>query len=647
MLDRSRHRVALAVALLAVGCGGGASGPTGGSGSAPGRLLLADRGEDTVVAIGSDSATLYLGGMSEIARIDKATGKREVLAGWLYSATDLTTPIQPPTEHAENLATDGAYLYYDAWGYGIYRLPLGAGYSSIQPAITSAEMGLINSVHAFARNGTHAFWATSDGTNEVVYARKLSGGSTDVVTTSITGVALAANDAVLYVCPPGGAISRHDLASGHVLAIPTGGPSFGGALATALSPSTFFWADSRGIHRIAHDGTAAELVVPGLSGISHLVVDDTTLYALDSSQDLVIGPTPPVDTVYAIDLATWAATPLFSAESVAGILAHSGTLYWTSGYDLNARAPDGTTSVLVTDPTRTNPMSDALHEVAGKIVVVSGERSASNGVLHAYDLSTGSTQVLSLTVHVEGSAVAGNSLFVAGNQAGILQVPFDVPLRLPEPLRYGVPRVDGLRLRQGWLYWSEYDSQNLGESRIVRMKTDGTSFEVLFDQTHRGMMIDGQLIYFACQSGCGYVDWTLVSMPVDGGGFTPVAPLQMWPNDFAVGEGHVLVADTADSGATFTIYAIDLASGHSVELVKGLPFVGLTLQVKDGWLYTLDYYGTAKRYQILNWASTGPAIPIDATVPSGAPWSVVTALHADSGEFLTWRTGVGLTVWAR
>jgi hypothetical protein len=646
MLDRSRHSAALAVALCALGCGGGTGTGIGGAGPATGKLLLADRGEDIVVAIGADGASYYTGGMSEIARIDKTTGKRDVLAGWLYSAEDLTSPIEPPTEHAENLATDGAYLYYDAWGTGIYRLPLGVGYSSIQPAITSTEMGLVNSVDAFAQNGSQAFWATSDGTNEVVYARKLSGGSTDVVTTASAGVVVAANDAALYVCPPGGAISRYDLASGQVLTIPTGGPSFGSALATALSPSAFFWADSGGIHRIAHDGTTAELVVPGLTGISHLAVDDTTLYALDSSQDLVIGP-PPVDTVHAIDVATLATTTLFSAEVIKGILARNGTLYWTSGYDLNARAPDGTTTVLVTDPTKTKPMSGALYEVAGKIVVVSEGLLSSNGVLRTYDLGTGFTQALSLTVPVEGASVAGNSLYVVGLNAGILQVPFDVPIRLPETLRYGVPGAHGFSLRDGWLYWSEYDSNNLGDSRIVRMKTDGTSFEVLFDRTHRGMLIDGELIYFACQSDCAYVDWTLVSMPIDGGALTPVAPLQMWPNDFAVGEGHVLVTDTADSGATFTIYAIDLGSGRTIELVKGLPFVGLTLQVKDGWLYTLDYYGAATRYQILNWTSTGPAIPIDATVPSGEPWSVVTALYADSGEFLTWRTGVGLTIWAR
>lgn len=171
-------------------------------------------------------------------------------------------------------------------------------------------------------------------------------------------------------------------------------------------------------------------------------------------------------------------------------------------------------------------------------------------------------------------------------------------------------------------------------SRIARMRTDGTSVEVLFDRIHRGMMIDGEQIYFACESSCGYPNWTLVSMPVGGGAVRPVAPLHMWPNNFATGEGHALVADTADGGATFTIYAIELATGRSAELVKGLPFVGLELQAKDGWLYTVDYFRTANRYQIHGWASAGPPIPIDAEV-----------VHAGSGGFFTWRNGVGLTAW--
>jgi hypothetical protein len=627
------------------GCGGGGGGGDGGGdggggdgsdgdGSEPQpqpQLILDSRLVPIIETITSDETYLYTGSQHELNRINKTTHARESLTGNLIDLTLLASGLGI-VEHPKDLIVDGDYLYYQGWGGRIQRVFLGAdGKSSIEIVVPQAGLGTEMEVPSLAVNDTYAYWING----ETIYRKEIIGnslptsvvivdGATNLFVTSTKLFILAANAATPSVYVYDILSDSLDLLqSGNVLNIY-------GKIPAALSATEFFWVNGDTIYRVSQSSSTPQMLVNGMSNITYITANDSILYALEREA---------VDTktIQEVNLSTSATTALITASDIRNVLVHGGELYWISAYGLHSRNLDGSTSNLyINDGTEIIFGGTGFTELIGigsRLVV----NPWAEAKMFSYDIIGGSSDILNLIDQSVKFSVNADSVFFGSYNAGIGKVPADFNIRLPETLKDDLVTIEKMFLQNGWLYWSEYD--NFASTyRISRMQVDGSQYEILFNDIHRGLTLYGDQLYFMCESACSLPSWTLVSMPLNGGAVTPEFGLADGPAQIIQKDGVFYVADTPNGGGVMSVYVINYLLNESSELLSGLPYEDIELEVSPTWLYRLQN-GYLKRNNIKGWDAIGETISID---DNPDPLVFVRTMHSDANNLYYWLWKKGL-----
>ncbi len=590
-------------------------------------LLIDDLLMPTVEAITSDEAYLYVGSQHEIDRINKATLEREALTGNLIdvgSALELGI-----VEHPGGFVIDGNYLYFYDWGYHIKRVFIGAdGKSAIQTVVPQAGLGTFMGFTDLACNDTHLFWInTLDG----IYSKDIGSRTLPTPILSAGGAGhLYATSTTLFITTeyaPSPAIYKYDIPEDKLELVQSNvTPNKFWEIPTALSVSEVFWVNGDTIYRMPHSSTIPQVLVDSLPNTTRITADDSTLYALE-------GGLTETNTIYEVNLASGDITPLVTADDIRNILVYDGALYWISAYGLYTRNADGTIIELYINDGSEIIFGGAWNtEMVGtacKVAIWAG----SDWKILFHDIAAESSDILNMIHHSLEISANTDSVYFGSINGGISRIPAELNLRFPETLRDKLVWVEKLFLHNGWLYWSEY-SNRLKIYRISRMQVDGSQYEILFDKIHRGLAVYNDRLYFMCESGCSLPSWTLVSMPLDGGTPVPEFPLGEGPVQMIQKDGIFYVADKPPGGSSMSIYAISLEFNASCELLSGLRYSDIELQVSpSGWLYRLQGWLVKNS---LSGCSVGQDQPIDPDVIT---------MHSDDGNAVYyWRWLNGLKV---
>lgn len=621
-----------------VACGGGGGGGGGGTPPPPPpppqpspEMLIGAQQIPPITSIGSDSVYVYLASQHELSKYNKVTGVREVLTGNLIDPQLLASCGEiGVVDFATDLIKDGDYLYFhSAYCERIQRIFTGNdGLSAIETIVPQAGLG--GGISSLAGNDDSVFW-TSGST---VYRKEYSSNNPAQTLTTIQSVSrLRATPTALYITAnPLGAysLSRYSLISNALTTIQDNiALDAYGNIPTATSASKFYWVNGNTIYSVSHTSSTPEIVVSGLSNITHVTADDSLLYAL---QGTLLDP----NVIHRIDLAAKTSTPIVSLDDIRDVLVYNGTLYWVSGLGLYRRNPDGTTTELYLNNGSEIVIGGAggneMVGVSGKVIVSAG---ISERKLLFHDVVTGTNTLLQPVGVSFGIYANSNAVYYGTYNTGILKIPPSLNLRYPETLLGNLATVEKLFLDSGWLYWSEY-SNFLSIYRVSRMRTDGSQYQVLFNGSHRGLALYNNRLYFMCESGCSLPSWTLVSMPLDGGAVVPEYGLALGPAQMIQKNGIFYVADTFDFGS-MSIFSINLTLNDSMELVAGLPYVDIVLDASSNWFYRLQ--GGLTRHRINGWNSLGTPEAID---PSSDPSVFVSAMHTDGSNLYYWLWKNGL-----
>ncbi len=635
----------LLVAIVLVGQLWGCSGGKGNG--APGRqeslppaapgLMFSTLEISEPVSIGSDASQLYLGSMRGLTAVDKLTWHREPLSGGIVDPATAPSELGI-VEHPSDIIRSGDWLYFDSWGYRIQRLFLGAdGTAPVEEILPTAGLrASCCQLEAFAADDQRIYWVLWDGNGSwPLYSRALDGGDIRLLTTFSAapdpgvGVQLTAAASFLYVVTvefvP--TLRRVDVVRGGVEVVEAGVALPADLyLPRAASASRFFWMDGTTLRAVAHGSLEPEVIATGLTGVTQLATDDAAVYALqvDATQA----------TLQRVDLASGAITTVATAPDIRGVVAYQGKVWWVSPWSLYASEPDGTATSTVYDG---DIVLGPPFGVSQRVVVW-----CEAGLL-VHDISGGTTTVIT-PMGVQNIAVNSQALYVEDYNEGVHRIPVDAPLRVPETLAGDVSTVETMFLDQGWLYWSEY-SDFWGVYRISRMRTDGTGRQVLFDGVHRQLaLLDGQL-FFLCEAACSLPGWTLVSMPLEGGSVTPVATVGLHPQQLIARNGLLYLVDT-DDGASFGVWALDVAGRRSAKVVSGLPLAGTRIDVSARWVYVwsgglcLDpAFGVVDRRRVEAWDRLSVPQPVDTAASCANP---VFAFHTDGTALFYWLRNDGL-----
>jgi hypothetical protein len=590
---------------------------------------------------------LYTASQLEISRINKDTLEREVLTGNLLEPGSPDDSPPPIIEFPTNLIIEGNYMYFSGNGVRIQRLFIGVdGKSAIETIVPQA--GLLSgqgvNFKSMAVNDTQVFWVLTDTPSSYIHGKKLGNNDLPEVLISVFDTArLRATSTALFIatcCYDSGtpSIFKYNLGTKTLDLIQSDvDPDRYLEIPTALSATEYFWVNGNTIYRMPQSSTTPQVLVTGLPDIVHITADEYTLYALE-------GGLTDTNTIHKIDLATGSTTPLVTADDIRDILVYEETLYWISALGLYTRNPAGTITELYVNDGSEIILGGAggteMVGVAGKVAVFAG---VSWTQILFHDLSRSSTNILTL-IDIDFMDANSDSVFYGGFNQGIGNIPPDLNLRLPETLKDGLVSIDSkIYLQNGWLYWSEY-SNFWDVYRISRMRVDGSQYQVLFNEIHRGLVLYNNRLYFMCESGCSLPSWTLVSIPLDGG--TPVSEFALWggPAQMIQKDGIFYIADTPDGGSSMSIYAIDLELNDYCELFSGLPYRDIEIEVSSSaWIYRLqDSPGQNEKLikNSINGCIVGEDILIDPDPPGTNLF--VNTFHSDDNSVYYWLWTKGL-----
>lgn len=547
-----------------------------------------------VSGIGSHDGRMYFGANSEIMAFDSTTSEIDLLtsnawAGQYYS---------PPTS-AKNFQIDGNYLYFTSQGQANHLQRVSTGNDAKHPVRRFvSQVACCNGATSVSANSTHLFWISFDGYSSSIYSKPLVGDFPPILLgTFAGGLQLRATHSVLYLSRTAGwgfdsAIMRYDLATGIVVTIQTNVSPLGYHPIVTMTEDRFYWVNDRTIYSVLHSSVTPDAVQTNISGIEKITVDGNALYALNEWG--------PWSQIHKVDLATGTSSIVVSENDIRAIGSHQGAVFWFTRLALHKIDQNGTGSTLYSNDGTQIGFENPAPEITilgGKVVKVSSER------IFYYDLNTESSGIF----RIEGLTCLNNCLASDGAfvyayawTRGILKIPQNINLRVPEVLVPQVGVVNAITLTNDWLYWSERDSSSI--DRLRRVKIDGTNVQTLFTGEHRGLAVFENRIYFMC-NGCTVPGWMLVSMDPAGGTVTPEVQLGLSPRGL-VRKGNVFyITDQLVSSGARVIFALNMIAQRAVAIdtVQGSME---NLVTSENALY-VGSYGQVARYKINDWQSYG------------------------------------------
>lgn len=315
------------------------------------------------------------------------------------------------------------------------------------------------------------------------------------------------------------------------------------------------------------------------------------------------------------------------------ILRHGGVLYWVTWSAMQRLNNDGSISTLYSDNGNGIVRSEAvsLLPIAGNLILVPQDGLCP---VVAHQIATGTNKTSSaiqnlLQTHFYDDpirvATDGTSLYVAAG--GIFKVPTDLNVKVPQTINSYQASVKNLLVEGGWLYWSGRTS---GVSQIVRMKTDGSGYQVLSTGLHKDLLFYNDRLYFTCNNCTTVPGWVIASIPKEGGQVVPEVGLGLEPGKL-VRKGDIFYITDRLQGTPYLLFALNMPLEQAAVVGEaGRP--DYDLNVSDKYVYAITPSWTM-RFKIRAWDSysSSQILPISSN-----------AIHFSGNSLYWWDSTKGL-----
>ncbi|MCE9599062.1 MAG: hypothetical protein K8S54_13950 [Spirochaetia bacterium] len=566
----------------------------------------------SVSGIGSDDTNVYVGSSDDVLAFNRASGARTVLASSGFVRPDL--PNRPSFSEARYFRRAGDYLYFFSNEDRIERLFLGPDKSGvIETVVRSEENGGFNGIKNLAGNSRSLFWIRSvdESKHSLLMAKSLTDDSLPIFLGSFPGeLKVIAADSVLYLVDrhPAGfplnscALKRYELSTG-VLSVLQASISCPLGLQTLLTSDRFYWAGDDKIYSVSHSSTTPQLIHSGIPHIYRLAVEGHQMFVLQHSY-----PARYAGNIYRVDLSSGDTSMAVTGTDVGtgtitNLRLHSGILYWVTRRGLHRLNSDGSSQTLYSNDGGEVTLSGGdsrIIAIQDNLVVPPLDVS---GKWLSHQVGTGVNTLITFSPNFAGGdffGTDGMSVY-STNYRGISRAPADFRLRKPETVLANVRGLQGLLVKDAWIYWSQSDWP-MGTQRIGRVQTDGSSPQVLFTGRHLGLELYNDRVYFVCND-CSIPGWALVSMPCEGGGIR--AEVQLGDAPSALTRKGDIFYLTDRINFQYRLYAINIPLQRSVVVSDTRSSSSFPLIVSGAFVYTFAY--SPERYQILDWNHYGPA----------------------------------------
>ena len=341
----------------------------------------------------------------------------------------------------------------------------------------------------------------------------------------------------------------------------------------------------------------------------------------------------------------------------------NGQVYWAASlyngtrWDtiLHVVTQPGTSQALVQATTDYGMIGvNQMEVINGKIAMSGWDSRASGALLLLYDIAQGTRTLMMPATRAEKLAVGGSYLYMAGiGNVGIARLDLSRDIRPVTPIaeadQFGTFVALGGIYFGEFAYWVENEAilWPSGGWRIVRMRPNGSGYQVLFQSTAelRDPVVVGDRLYFMCFQNCGDPGWVLASVPVTGGTMNPEFLVPNGPHLYAFNE---ILYVTANDGNASAIFAVNLALDQSQLLVDDLPYTDITLTFSSDWLYWggENVLGNGMpsraiaRHALQTWNQVGPR----QTIVEGVGEAVIDVrtwtIHSNGGYMYYWNRGL-------